>query len=118
MRWRQIPNRTTKWVSSSPYRMGKTSPRKMPATNTATATPTSRPDVEPASAEATQTATAATGGTHRTGTSHQSILDGYHRSCSADMDTLVVVSALVLRRRSRVPVSALALPDLLLSPNR
>src|SRR5262245_5156310 len=59
----------------------------MPTTSTAIATPTSRPDVEPVIAEATQTATAATGGTHRTGTSHQSIFDGYHRSCSADMDT-------------------------------
>src|SRR5262245_30558557 len=59
----------------------------MQPTSTAIAMPTSRPGVEPASAKTTQTATAATGGSHRTGTSHQSILDGYHRSCSADMDT-------------------------------
>src|SRR6516162_547260 len=80
----------------------------MPATSTATARPTSRPGVEPASAKATQTTTAATGDTHRTGTTHQSIFDGYHRSCSADMGTPVVVDAVGSRCRPQVPAQALA----------
>jgi len=35
--------------------------------------------IEPDNAEAMHIETAATGGTHRTGTSHQSILEGYQR---------------------------------------
>src|SRR5262245_1461582 len=75
----------------------------MPTTIRKGTKPSSDSDVRPLTASDTQTATDATGGTHRSTASHQSTFDGYQFIVSVVIDPSVVATRRCSERRGLSP---------------